>query len=295
MKVDQDDSQGKYRTRSLLERVRRLEKFSKHVQDHYSPERAKYDVEPPVMYEGDDGSYNMVWDDDLQAFRLSEQNSLSKIWTFKDDTNLNLNKTSQIDHSDHTKGEVKLAMTTVERQVAGASRQRSGGSDRTVGGNVWDVEYKEFGANVFSKAYANNGATSDYPAIFTYIPAAGYLVRVGTDHHIVENVANVGVGSLRLMEWFLFNKDQSTMFLGNLHTQQSMEELSSNLSGNVESGTTSLEPYGLLQDGTQWFFILLHLTETELRLSTVIPGTTQVGLLFIKTLHISENFLRISF
>jgi len=192
MKVDQDDSQGKYRTRSLLERVRRLEKFSKHVQDHYSPERAKYDVEPPVMYEGDDGSYNMVWDDDLQAFRLSEQNSLSKIWTFKDDTNLNLNKTSQIDHSDHTKGEVKLAMTTVERQVAGASRQRSGGSDRTVGGNVWDVEYKEFGANVFSKAYANNGATSDYPAIFTYIPAAGYLVRVGTDHHIFENVANVG-------------------------------------------------------------------------------------------------------
>lgn len=180
MTVNQDDTVGVYRTRSFKERIRRLEKFANYIYRYNSPERVKYNRTPPFM---DDGlSYNIVLDTEDNAYKLSDINAMSLTWDFKSNSNINLDRTANVDR-DYQAGRVTLAKT----QDLGMSAYLQ----RLVPG----IEFKDgvrYGNAVVSASYGNNSAKSTYPGVKFYSGMAeGYLVGFNNDEFMYSNVDKV--------------------------------------------------------------------------------------------------------
>ena len=158
MEVDQERELDRTRPLNLLQKVRELEREMVYVMDKNSPERIKYNLSGEgIMDPG--ASTNMVYDGELGTCILSSNEIVRRTWSFKDDSNFTV---SNIDHSDHTNGTIRLATTLYQENTFMAGH---GNSSRAVSSRKCFV-------------YKNRSQMSRYPAGFFRVSTGGYIAQI---------------------------------------------------------------------------------------------------------------------
>lgn len=171
MTVDQDDTLGEYRKRSLLERMRRVEKKLDYVYTQNAPQRIKYPGPIPFIDAGN--SSNVAWDSNSNSYVLSNTQTQTQNWTLKDNNLIDIESTTNIDHTDLTDGIAKLLTTETYSLPV-----------------YCDISnYPNHGTwNWTDYTYADSNRTSYYIAIHTEVDEGGYLYDQVPDLRTFENV-----------------------------------------------------------------------------------------------------------
>jgi hypothetical protein len=189
MKLNQDDSLGEYRLRSILERTRRLEKHLQYVIDYNTIERIKYTVLPCDIdeYKDDVSTFNIQCDDGYYV--LADTETVKHIWTLLDDSYIDVAKSATVDQ-DHTVGTAKLILKTIttSHTTTGTAAKTTwlGGVDRDtsqlakpiMGGDQIDVWGGGNGANF----------ACFYPGLYFYCWNEGPLTYGQLDIEFYRNV-----------------------------------------------------------------------------------------------------------
>lgn len=185
MKLNQNDTLGEYRLRSILERTRRLEKHLQYVVDFNTIERIKYTVLPCDIdeYKDDDETFNIECDDG--NYILADTETVKQIWTLLDDNYIDVAKSATTDR-DHTTGTAKLILKTITTPGRAESTTWLGGVDRDtsqlakpiMGGDRIEVWGGGEGANF----------ASFYPGLYFYCWNEGPLTYGQLDIEFYRNV-----------------------------------------------------------------------------------------------------------
>jgi len=196
MNVTQDDSLGAYRLRSHDERIRRLEKEANWMMVYNAPKRIKYNLIGDT-FKDTSASIGIAdtYDETVGGYTISDTVSKKQTWTLKDNTGIDLTKTT-LDHTDLTNGVAKLKKTTTSTKIKSQQHFPQDMSDyRPV------TEIGSFYHEI------TIGKRSHYIGTFVYNKKGGLLMQTQVGHFWYKNASHVQIAvfeqsgsNLNLME-----------------------------------------------------------------------------------------------
>jgi len=185
MKLDQDDSLGRYRLRSILERTRRLEKHLQYVIDYNTIERIKYTVKPCDIdeFKDDEKTFNIICDNGYYVLGGTE--TVKRIWTLRDDDHIDVAKSATVDRN-YTEGTAQLILKTIVTPGRAETTTWLGGVDRDPNERARPI----MGGDHIVVWGGGSGANfaSFYPGLYFYCWNEGPLTYGQLDIEFYRNV-----------------------------------------------------------------------------------------------------------